>query len=103
MTSRALVAVGIFGLIFVSLTGQCYGALEVGFYKRKCFVDVERVVAAVVREKFFRDPTIVAALVRMQFHDCFVNVTFLISIFLLLLYISFSRQRSIRSQSSGKS
>ncbi|XP_050370989.1 peroxidase 60 [Argentina anserina] len=73
MSSNALVAVGIFGLIFVSLTGQCFGELEVGFYKRRCFADVESVVAGVVRAKFFADSTIAAALVRMQFHDCFVN------------------------------
>ncbi|PRQ32483.1 putative peroxidase [Rosa chinensis] len=74
MSSRAhLVAVGIFGLIFVSLTGQCYGALEVGFYERKCLADVEKVVADVVKAKYKMDRTIAAALVRMQFHDCFVN------------------------------
>ncbi|KAK9907829.1 hypothetical protein M0R45_015687 [Rubus argutus] len=75
MSSTALVAVGIFGLIFVSFTGQYVdGALEVGFYNGKCLaVDVETTVAGVVRAMFLKDLTIAAALVRMQFHDCFVN------------------------------
>ncbi|XP_027069855.1 peroxidase 60-like [Coffea arabica] len=65
------------GLVFVGLLGQCYGAsspLQVGFYKGKCKgVDVEAIVGSVVRTWFFKDPTITAALLRMQFHDCFVK------------------------------
>ncbi|KAK9907831.1 hypothetical protein M0R45_000202 [Rubus argutus] len=74
MSSTALVAVGIFDLILASFTGQCYGELEVGFYKRKCLAaDVEKTVADVVKAMFFKDPMIAAALLRVQFHDCFVN------------------------------
>ncbi|PQQ15154.1 peroxidase 60 [Prunus yedoensis var. nudiflora] len=75
MSSTAAVAVVAIGLVFLTFTGQCSGALEVGFYQGKCgrFVDVEGIVAGVVRTKFFRDRTIAAALIRMQFHDCFVN------------------------------
>jgi peroxidase len=51
-------------IIFVSFTGgQCYGEgeLQIGFYKGKCgFLDVETIVASIVRAKFFRDPTIAA-------------------------------------------
>ncbi|XP_059428981.1 peroxidase 60-like [Corylus avellana] len=62
-------------IIFVSFTGgECYGELQMGFYRGKCgFLDVETIVASVVKAKFFGDPTIAAALIRMQFHDCFVN------------------------------
>lgn len=50
-------------------------ALQVGFYKGKCGTrDVESIVSSVVKTQFSRDPTLVAALLRMQFHDCFVNV-----------------------------
>jgi hypothetical protein len=81
-------AVGIFGLILVRFTGQCYGELEVGFYKRKCLAaDVEKTVADVVKAMFFKDPTIAATLLRMKFHDGFVKVTSLISIFFLFLSI----------------
>ncbi|OMO59879.1 Plant peroxidase [Corchorus olitorius] len=58
------------GLILVNLTG----ALEFGFYKNKCMLtDVEDTVFRVVQRRFRQDPTIAAALVRMHFHDCFVN------------------------------
>lgn len=57
--------------------GWCEGALEIGFYRGKCgIVDVEAIVAGVVTARFIRDPTIVAALLRLQYHDCFVNVSF---------------------------
>lgn len=66
------------GLIFVNLTGHCDGALEVGFYRGKCgLFDVESLVRAVVTAKFLKDRTIAPALIRMQFHDCFVNVSHL--------------------------
>ncbi|GMN46887.1 hypothetical protein TIFTF001_016068 [Ficus carica] len=75
------------GLILMSLAGQCYGAaedLQVGFYADKCVrrgffglfprkYNVEDIVAAKVRYAYFQDKTIVAALLRMQFHDCFVH------------------------------
>lgn len=61
--------------IFATFSGSCNGALQVGFYRGKCrTVDVEAIVGGVIRAWFSRDPTIVAALLRMQFHDCFVNV-----------------------------
>ncbi|XP_028083536.1 peroxidase 60-like [Camellia sinensis] len=63
------------GLIFMSsFTGQCYGQLEVGFYKGKCGgKDVEAIVSSVIATKIKDDPKIVAALLRLQFHDCFVR------------------------------
>ncbi|KAI3450723.1 hypothetical protein Pfo_007388 [Paulownia fortunei] len=64
-------------LVFATLSGQCQGGdapLQVGFYGGKCrSADVEAVVSGVIRAWFMRDPTIPAALLRMQFHDCFVN------------------------------
>ncbi|KAA8533942.1 hypothetical protein F0562_031459 [Nyssa sinensis] len=66
----------ILGLSFIlaDLTCLCYGALQVGFYRGKCGIaDVEAIVAGVVTGRFIRDPAIVASLLRLQFHDCFVN------------------------------
>ncbi|XP_050221395.1 peroxidase 60-like [Mercurialis annua] len=61
----------ILGLFLASL---CNCSLEVGFYRDKCGVaDVETIVAGVITPQFFRDPTLVAALLRLQFHDCFVT------------------------------
>ncbi|KAK6119894.1 hypothetical protein DH2020_046368 [Rehmannia glutinosa] len=39
----------------------------------KLNTDVEAIVGGVVKAWYKRDPTIPAALLRMQFHDCFVN------------------------------
>lgn len=50
--------------------------LQVGFYKGLCpnkAVDVEALIATQVQEEFHKDPTILPALLRMQFHDCFVH------------------------------
>ncbi|GLU20846.1 hypothetical protein SLE2022_370250 [Rubroshorea leprosula] len=60
--------------ILANFAGLCVSALQEGFYRGKCGVaDVELIVAGVVTTRFFMDPTIVAALIRLQFHDCFVN------------------------------
>lgn len=67
-------------LIFVNLAGQCSGQLQFGFYNGKCKDrngfqrNVEDIVKQKVKARFSTDTTIVAALLRMQFHDCFVNV-----------------------------
>ncbi|KAI3920960.1 hypothetical protein MKW98_027670 [Papaver atlanticum] len=65
--------VAVFLLVLVNLT-NCYGILQTGFYVGKCGnQDVEAIIRNVVRQRFARDPTIVAALLRMHFHDCFVT------------------------------
>ncbi|KAL3530376.1 hypothetical protein ACH5RR_009698 [Cinchona calisaya] len=83
MTSKAAALVTLaLGFIFVTFSGQCYGhgpasspALQVGFYRGKCngTADVEAIVSGVVGKWFLKDHTIIPALLRMQFHDCFVN------------------------------
>ncbi|KAK6936228.1 hypothetical protein RJ641_033258, partial [Dillenia turbinata] len=80
---RSWVALGIvIGVIFVNFVGQCYGqgggGLQVGFYKGKCQkkVDIESIVFGVIFSSFMKDPTITPALLRMQFHDCFVRTQF---------------------------
>ncbi|XP_021728029.1 peroxidase 57-like [Chenopodium quinoa] len=50
--------------------------LQVGFYKGLCpnkLVDIEAVLEIKVQEHFRKDPTILPAILRMQFHDCFVH------------------------------
>uniref|UniRef100_A0A803KV71 Peroxidase n=1 Tax=Chenopodium quinoa TaxID=63459 RepID=A0A803KV71_CHEQI len=46
-----------------------------GFYKGLCpnNVDVEASITTEVQVQFGKDPTILPALLRMQFHDCFVH------------------------------
>nr|GEY99380.1 peroxidase 60-like [Tanacetum cinerariifolium] len=63
-----------FAFILLNLISHSYGALEFGFYNGKCqSSDVEDIVRRTVAAKFFSDRTITPALLRMQFHDCFVN------------------------------
>ncbi|GJW49456.1 peroxidase 60-like protein [Tanacetum coccineum] len=63
-----------FAFILLNLISHSYGALEFGFYNGKCQPsDVEDIVRRTVAAKFFSDRTITPALLRMQFHDCFVN------------------------------
>ncbi|RWW02643.1 hypothetical protein GW17_00034255 [Ensete ventricosum] len=51
-----------------------HGALQVGFYKGKCNgTDVEAAIKSVVAARFGRDRSIVPALLRLHFHDCFVR------------------------------
>ncbi|CAO2836116.1 unnamed protein product [Amaranthus hypochondriacus] len=50
--------------------------LKVGFYKGSCpntNVDVESSITTKVQEEFRKDSSLLAALLRMQFHDCFVH------------------------------
>lgn len=73
--SKALALVVV--LFFMLFCEICYGELRVGFYEGKCgLTNVEGVVQNVVNtwhiEKKEKD--IPAALLRMQFHDCFVKV-----------------------------
>jgi peroxidase len=54
------------------LVGVSDGQLQVGFYSRTC-PGAESTVASVVRQSGDADPTILPALLRLQFHDCFVR------------------------------
>ncbi|KAJ4957625.1 hypothetical protein NE237_024736 [Protea cynaroides] len=72
MKGRA--AFTVLGFILLSFTSLCYGDLQVGFYKKKCgFKEVELMVRKVITAQFYNDSTIVAALLRLHFHDCFVR------------------------------
>lgn len=53
--------------------GGSEGQLQVGFYSNTC-PQVEPTVHAVVREAVLSDPNMAAVLLRLHFHDCFVEV-----------------------------
>lgn len=59
--------------LLVLEVGVASGQLEVGFYSESC-PDAEDVVTAAVQDAAGNDPTILPALLRLQFHDCFVKV-----------------------------
>lgn len=64
----------ILALVF-SLLGPAMGQLIVGFYSSTC-PNAEEIVSSVVQEAVHEDPTMAAALLRLHYHDCFVQVSF---------------------------
>ncbi|MCL7041791.1 hypothetical protein MKW94_022272 [Papaver nudicaule] len=68
----ALVSVIVITLITTSFLGFSYGQLRVGFYSSTC-PKTEEIVSSVVREAFLVDKNLAAVLLRLHFHDCFVN------------------------------
>lgn len=54
---------------------QGLGGLEIGFYSSSC-PKAEAIIRATVEAHFNKDPTIAAGLLRLHFHDCFVQVPF---------------------------
>lgn len=49
------------------------GDLKTGFYSSSC-PKAESIVRSTVENYFNKDPTLAAALLRLHFHDCFVQV-----------------------------
>ena len=72
MVSRASAAAAVFLLLLVGV-GVGSAQLQVGFYSDSC-PDAEDTVTAAVQDAAANDPTILPALLRLQFHDCFVKV-----------------------------
>lgn len=62
------------------------GGLSMNYYLMSCPF-VEPVVKNIVNRALDNDPTLAAALIRMHFHDCFIQV--------LLSLLSFSRHNSL--------
>ena len=60
------------------LAATCQGAaagtqLSVAYYRTKCPA-AEYIVKAVVGKAVYQNPGLVAGIIRMAFHDCFVQV-----------------------------
>lgn len=67
--------------VLVSLTMMALlvqGQLKTGFYSSSC-PKAETIVRSTVESYFKKDPAIAAGLLRLHFHDCFVQVTFSLS------------------------
>jgi hypothetical protein len=61
-------------LVVVFFCRNVHSHLQVGFYKSSCSL-AEFIVKDAVKEAFIKDNGVVADLVRMHFHDCFVRVS----------------------------
>lgn len=68
-------------LVLSFFIGISEGQLRVGFYAETC-PDAESIVRAVVKDAVLSNANIAAVLLRLHFHDCFVEVS--LSLFLSL-------------------
>ncbi|KAF4384906.1 hypothetical protein F8388_010504, partial [Cannabis sativa] len=59
-------------LVMTSTSAQSQQGTRVGFYLRTC-PRAESIVRSTVESHFRSDPTVAAGLLRMHFHDCFVQ------------------------------
>ena len=72
---RTRAALLVAALAVLGLAAGGGAQLQSGFYKGKCSAnDVEAIVQGMVRARFGRDAPIVAHLLRLQYHECGVNV-----------------------------
>nr|GMD42190.1 peroxidase A2-like [Ipomoea batatas] len=58
--------------VLVQLLSQTNGQLSSSFYSTTC-PNVSTVVRTVIQQSLVNDPRITASLIRLHFHDCFVN------------------------------
>lgn len=92
-TCIVVMALFVLSLLFFSfLMGMSSeGQLEVGFYSNTC-PQVDSIVGAVVRDAVLSDPNMAAVLLRLHFHDCFVQVIEVylsLSLYILIIFIVF--------------
>ncbi|XP_052728567.1 peroxidase 66-like [Vigna angularis] len=59
--------------LFYIIVPLAFGELKVGFYDSSC-PKAESIVNKLVQNRFDRDKTITAALLRLHFHDCAVRI-----------------------------
>ena len=62
-------------LLAVAYRASPYYPLELGYYRHKC-PQAEAIVKAAMEKAIFQNPGNGAAVIRMLFHDCFVEVFF---------------------------
>lgn len=70
-----IVKLGSLVLLVMALAVQAQ--LKTGFYSTSC-PSAESIVRSTVVSHFNKDPTIAPGLLRLHFHDCFVQVSYLI-------------------------
>ena len=64
-------------LVSMALTSASTVPLRAGFYAETC-PEADFIVKDVMRRNMIREPRSAASVMRFQFHDCFVNVNFII-------------------------
>lgn len=71
MAARVLLQLAILIVAFMQFH-RTQGALQVGFYDTSCS-SAESIVKSAVQSAASADRTIAASIIRLQFHDCFVE------------------------------
>lgn len=74
-------------------TGSGFGigfglVLEFGLYRTSC-PEAESIIYSWVENAVIQDPRMAASLLRLHFHDCFVNASHLISYFVLVIFVNY--------------
>jgi len=86
-------------LLAVACQASPYYPLELGYYRYKC-PQAEAIVKAIMEKAIAQNPGNGAAVIRMLFHDCFVEVLYFIiqeSIYYIATYIYISSLQNYRS------
>jgi len=60
-------------ICLIALIGSTQAQLQLGFYAKSC-PKAEQIILKYVVEHIHNAPSLAAALIRLHFHDCFVNV-----------------------------
>jgi len=78
-TMSSVLAAALLNLLLLAVACQAspYYPLELGYYRYKC-PQAEAIVKAIMEKAIAQNPGNGAAVIRMLFHDCFVEVLYFI-------------------------
>lgn len=79
-----------YGFLFLgvmALLGSVEADLVFGFYAKSC-PKAEKIVSDYVHKHIPNAPSLAATILRMNFHDCFVRVSFYLLLLFLIFYLS---------------
>ena len=78
MDSRIQYYLVIFMVTFATILSPTIAKLTPNYYDRICPKALP-IIKSIVKQAIIREPRMGASLLRLHFHDCFVNVSLLIS------------------------
>lgn len=73
-------------VVILVMSSCAQGQLKTGFYSSLC-PRAEAIVRSTVEAHSNKDPTILAGLLRLHFHDCFVQVSFILFFYAWLFVV----------------
>ena len=84
-SSSSLFHTLVISVLIVVFMGSCSAQLSTSFYKKSC-PKVYSAVESVVKSAISKERRMGASLLRLHFHDCFVNVSFFLNFQSLVTY-----------------